>query len=315
MDPPEIVTDGSIRRQLDTRVDLDRLIGRLRRGAGDPSHRRTPAGWWRATRTPQGPVLLRLFVAGPQTVVDGWGAGAEWALQAAPQLLGLDDDRSGFEPGTGVLGELARRHPDLRIGRTNAVIEALIPSILEQKVTGKEAFGAFSRLVRGYGPLAPGPAAEPGNPATGMRLQPAPQQWTQIPSWVWRKAMVTDQRSATAIRAARRAAALERTLTAGDADAALRSLPGVGAWTSAEVRAIAHGDPDAWSIGDYHVPRQIVYGLTGLDCPREEADRRATALLVPWLGHRLRVQQLVIAGGRRPERHGPRRTLPTHFPR
>ncbi|WP_392507617.1 DNA-3-methyladenine glycosylase family protein [Naumannella halotolerans] len=296
-------------------VALDQPIGRLRRGAADPTHRRTAAGWWRATRTPQGPVLLRLVGEGTHTLVEAWGAGAEWAVETAEELLGLHDDRSGFRPGRGIVGELHRRHPQLRIGRTNAVTEALIPSIIEQKVTGKEAFGAWARLIRRYGEPAPGPAGWAGSPASGMRLQPSPEQWTQIPSWEWRRSMVEDKRSAAVVRVARRAAALERTLDAADPDTALRSLPGVGAWTSAEVRAVAHGDPDAWSVGDYHVPREIVHALTGQVCPREAADARATELLQPWLGHRLRVQLLVMASGLRPERHGPRRSLPTHLPR
>jgi 3-methyladenine DNA glycosylase/8-oxoguanine DNA glycosylase len=107
---------------------------------------------------------------------------------------------------------------------------------------------------------------------------------------------------------------LERTLSLGsaEADRALRSLPGVGPWTSAEVRQRAHGDADAWSIGDFHVGKNITYALTGevLD------DDAATALLEPYRGHRFRVQALLgLMGGvaRRP-RHAPRMTLPTHTP-
>ena len=39
--------------------------------------------------------------------------------------------------------------------------------------------------------------------------------------------------------------------------ARLESIVGVGPWTSAEVNAIALGDPDAVSVGDYHLPHQV----------------------------------------------------------
>ena len=94
------------------------------------------------------------------------------------------------------------------------------------------------------------------------------------------------------------------------ADRALRSFPGVGPWTSAEVRQRAHGDADAWSIGDYHVAKDITYALTGevLD------DDACTEILEPYRGHRFRVQTLLgMMGARRPRR-GPRMTLPTHTP-
>ena len=106
---------------------------------------------------------------------------------------------------------------------------------------------------------------------------------------------------------------IERLLTgtSAAADQALRSFPGVGAWTSAEVRQRAFGDADAWSIGDYHVGKNITLALTGevLD------DDACTEILEPYRGHRFRVQSLLamVPGARRP-RYGPRMTLPTHTP-
>ena len=106
------------------------------------------------------------------------------------------------------------------------------------------------------------------------------------------------------MRTAARAAALERTLTGSgeQADRALRSFPGVGQWTSAEVRQRAHGDADAWSIGDYHVAKDITYTLTGevLD------DDACEEILEPYRGHRFRVQSLLAMVGSR--RAAPRAT-------
>ncbi len=95
-----------------------------------------------------------------------------------------------------------------------------------------------------------------------------------------------------------------------EADRALRTLPGVGRWTSAEVRQRAHGDPDAMSFGDFHVARNVSFALTG-----EVMDDDDCAEVVRvYAGHRYRVQRLLeLAGIQRPRR-APRMTLPTHTP-
>ncbi|WP_432559583.1 DNA-3-methyladenine glycosylase family protein [Granulicoccus sp. GXG6511] len=267
--------------------------------------------WFRALSTPIGPALVQLD-EGREIVARAWGAGTDWALEQLPTLLGDHDDPAAFRPDHPVLREVQRRVPDMRVGRTEAVWEALAPAIIEQKVTGREAFAGFRRLVRRHGTAAPGPAREPGHPAHGMFCPPEPTGWARIPSWEWLKAGVEPARSRTLVTAARRADALERTLCVplDEADRRLRSLPGIGPWTSAEVRQRAHGDPDAWSDGDYHVPGMITLALVG-----EALDNDAAReVLEPYRGHRYRVQQLVELAGIRPERRGPRRTLPTHLP-
>jgi 3-methyladenine DNA glycosylase/8-oxoguanine DNA glycosylase len=243
-----------------------------------------------------------------------WGDGAEWVLDHLPHLLGEHDDLEGFEPRHPVVAEAHRRYGHFRVGRSDAVFEALAPACLEQVVTGKEAFRAWRLLVREFGEPAPGPAREVGSAAYGMFVAPPPEVWARVPSWRFLAAGVEQRRSRTLVRTAQRAAALERTLLGAHAaaDLALRSFPGVGPWTSAEVRQRAHGDADAWSIGDYHVGKNISFALTGepLD------DEACTELLEPYRGHRFRVQTLLsmMGGAARRPRHGPRMTLPTHTP-
>jgi len=88
-----------------------------------------------------------------------WGSGAEWALDRLPSLLGADDDPTGFVAHHPQVAAGLERHRHWRIGRTGLVMESLVPSILEQKVTGKQAFGSFRELVRRHGEPAPGPVA------------------------------------------------------------------------------------------------------------------------------------------------------------
>lgn len=259
--------------------------------------------------TPVGPSLGRFQDDGDDVLVTAWGPGATWVLDQAPRLLGCHD-AADFSPEHPVLRELVHRNPQLRVGATDLVCESLLPSVLEQKVTGAEAFRAINLLTRRHGLPAPGPAGREGHPAHGMRLPLTAGQWAGIPSWEYLKVGVEQRRSAILVGAARRESALERTLTSPDANRALCSLPGIGPWTSARTRQMAHGDPDAWSVGDYHVPRAISFAL----CGEQLDDDGCAELLEPYRGHRYRVELLLAHGGPRIERHGPRRSLPTHLP-
>lgn len=295
-------------------VLLGPLLSPHRRGPGDPTHRRLGWTWLRASRTPMGPVLLKIVTSGSQVAARAWGDGREYALDQLPRLLGVDDDPGSFVPRAEheALVAAHRRYPALRIGRSEAVFEALAPSCLEQVVTGKEAFRAWRLLVAEFGEPAPGPATDPDSAAFGMRLPPRPEVWARVPTWRFLAAGVEERRYRTLVGAAGRAAALERTLSldSGAADQALRSLRGVGAWTSAEVRQRSHGDPDAWSIGDYHVAKDITYALVG----EKLDDAACLEVLEPYRGHRYRVQMLLGLGAARAPRRGPRMTLPNHTP-
>ena len=57
----------------------------------------------------------------------------------------------------------------------------------------------------------------------------------------------------------------------------MRSLYGIGEWTIAETRIRALGDPDAVSVGDYHLAHHVGYALTGhrVDDAGNARDRHA----------------------------------------
>jgi hypothetical protein len=281
-------------------VDVPLTLSVYRHGGGDPAYHVDSAGAvWRTLLTPDGPGTLRVG-AGPGSLITGqaWGPGAAWLLDTLPAQLGAQDDLSGFTVRHPVVGELVLRHPGLRIGRTARVFEALVPAVLEQKVVGREAHRAWRTLLRQHGTRAPGPA-----PA-GMRVFPPPSAWTLIPSWDWHRAGVEGVRARTIIGAAAVAARLEQAseLDPAEADRRLRSLPGIGVWTSAEIRQRAAGDADAVSVGDYHLPRAVGWTLAG----RITDDAGMLELLAPYAGHRYRVTRLIELGGRLPPRRGPR---------
>jgi 3-methyladenine DNA glycosylase/8-oxoguanine DNA glycosylase len=283
-------------------VDLPATLGTLSRGAGDPTMRLGTSGVWWATRTPDGPATLRLVVV-PGTydvAATAWGPGAERVLGGVPSMLGAGDDPSGFVPRHPVVRELWRRHPGWRVPRTGRVLESLVPAVLEQKVTGREAWRAWRALLRAYGEPAPGPATMP----TGLRVPPAAQEWRRVPSWVWHRAGVDLSRSRTVVTAAGSAGRLEQLadVSPGEAARRMRSLPGVGAWTAAEVAQRALGDADAVSVGDFHLAALVGLALVG-----ERVDDDAMLeLLEPYRGHRYRAVRMIELAGISHERHGPR---------
>lgn len=287
-------------------VPVGAILGPFRRGPGDPTTVVDRDGtWWRAFRSPEGTATLALTPGADEVIARAWGAGAGWALDAVPALLGAGDDPSGFAPQHDVVTAAHRRFGGYRVPASRLVVDALVPAVIEQKVTGKEAFAAYRRLVRRYGEPAPGPRP--------LVVPPAPSGWAAIPSWEWLKAGVEPSRSRTVRGAVDRAGRLEECVAMDPVAARrrLESLPGVGVWTSGEVASRALGDADAVSVGDYHVARSITWALVG-----EELDDAAMLeLLEPYAGHRYRVQRLLELVGIDHPRRGPRRTLPTHFPR
>ncbi len=286
------------------------ILRQQRHGGADPTYRVDEAGRvWRGLRTPQGTATL-LIEARPgegDVHARAWGEGAEWALESVPAMLGAEDSWEGFEPRHPVLAEARRRHPDARIGRSGLLMESLVPAIIEQKVTGQEAFAGFRMLVHRFGERAPGPGVE-----RKVWVQPDPQTLRSIPSWEWLRLHIDPARSRAIVTVARVADSLERLVrgTPEEADRRMRSLPGIGVWTSAEVRQRTFGDPDAVSFGDYHVCKDVGWALTGT--PFDDAEMEA--YLEPWRPQRGRVPALLgLAGLRRP-RHGPRMSPRTHLP-
>nr|WP_231635330.1 DNA-3-methyladenine glycosylase 2 family protein [Luteipulveratus halotolerans] len=288
------------------------MVATLRHGPGDPSWQRDPSGLWWASRTPEGPVTTRLTVAGGDgadtVTARAWGPGSGWVLGRLPELLGDHDDPSTFDPTHPVLRDAHRRARHYRVPRSGLVIETLVPVVIEQRVTGRQAFAAYRTLVRRHGQPAPGPGA-----ARGLIVPPDARTWRAVPSWEWLRAGVDASRSDTLMRALTVARRLEECvdLPAEQARARLRAVPGIGVWTAAEVAQRALGDADAVSVADYHVAKNITYALEG----RVGDDERMLQLLAPYAGHRFRVQRLLeLAGVARPRR-GPRLSVPTHLPR
>jgi 3-methyladenine DNA glycosylase/8-oxoguanine DNA glycosylase len=280
-------------------VSLDLALGPLQRGRGDPAHQRESSGvWWRTSRTPDGVATSRLSSSAGEVQVSAWGPGAAWSIDNVPALLGAHDDVSGFEPQHPVIASTWRRLRHLRLGATGTVLELLVPSVIEQRVTGMEAHRSWRDLLRWFGDPAPGPA-----PA-GMRVVPEPDVWSRIPSWDWQRANVDPGRARTIRSAAAVASRLEEAvgLPREQRLRRLRHVPGIGAWTAAEVAQRAWADADAVSVGDFHIPALVGWALVG----RPVDDDEMLELLSCYPGHRHRAVRLVEASGVRKPGFGPR---------
>lgn len=298
-------------------VDLRLTLAIHRRGPADPTMRFSRDGsTWRASRTPEGPATIRLVPDGEAIRAQAWGRGASWAVEQAPALVGADDDPGDLAgriaaAGQPLLRTLFARYHAIQMGRTDRVLEALVPAIIEQKVTGDEARSAFAAIVRRHGEPAPGPWEAEGRPAPAasepapMFVPPAPETLAGLPGYAYHP-LGLERRRADAMRfAASRANRVEEcaSMPLPDAYARLRALPLVGPWTAAEVGLRAFGDPDAVSVGDFHLGPAICWALA-----REEqgTDERMLELLAPFAGHRARVIRLIEAAGIHAPRRGPR---------
>ncbi len=293
-------TDASTALPLPFPLDLDLTLGQLRHGPSDPTIRFGQDEVWRAARTPQGPASLRLRLRGTRLVADAWGTGARWMIGHTPALVGFDDQPNAFQPAHRLLADLHRRHPGLRLGRTGLVFEALLQTILEQKVPSVEAYASYARLVRALGEPAPGDA--------GLLLPPEPERLLATPYWAVHRLGIERRRFAVIQAAAARARRLEATTEMEPADArrVLMALPGIGPWSAAEVSVVAYGDRDIVSLGDYHLPHQVAWALAG---EARGSETRMLELLEPYRGHRARVIRLLTLGGIHAPRFGPRMRL------
>ena len=291
----------------DSPLDVAMTLSEHRRGKGDPTYERDAAGSvWRTSRMNSGPVTYRLTQISRTAVrCTAWGSGGVEFADTIPALLGSEDDASGFEPEHPTLQEAHRQFPHLRLGRTGLVMEALVPAILEQRVHGVAAFASWRLLVTKFGERAPGPTPRP------MYITPEPAVWRRIPSWEYHRANVDPARSKTIVRCAQVAGRLEEAAAMPPAEAItrLRAVPGVGIWTAAEVAQRAFGDPDALSVGDYHLAAVVGWSLLG----RPLDDDGMVDYMRPLAPHRFRaVRLLQVSGKAIKPKFGPRTPLVDH---
>ena len=287
------MTDESVSRRvridgpLDLRSTLRPLHGRFRRD-----------GWWHTARTEDGPATLRVTREAEHVVGEAWGPGADDLLARLAAISGLEDDPTRFNTDHPIVGDLHRKNPGRRFGKTGRVFDALVVAICGQKVTGTEAAAAIRGLIRRFSDPAPGPQA--------LRLPPDPEAMAQAPYWEYHPLHLEKRRADLLRRVAADAAAINalESVDSINARGRLAAHRGIAEWTTASTVGVSHGDADAVPVGDYHIKHTVVYHLTGR--PRG-TDEEMLELLEEFRPHRNRVVRLLHTLGHEPA-FGPRST-------
>lgn len=257
-------------------------------------------GWWLAARTPDGSGSLRVMRTREELRGEAWGEGAQWLIDRLAAIAGLADEPTSFQTDHPIVGELHRRHPGWRFGRTDLVFDALVHGIVEQKVTGHEAQAAMRALRARFGDPAPGPHSR-------LRLPADPVRMAEAPYWAYHELHLEKRRADVLRRVAASADAVDgwNDLPAARAGERLLGFAGIGVWTVSKTLAVSHGDADQLDVGDFHLKHMVVHHLTGRD---RGTDEEMLELLEPFRPHRGRVARLIHTMGHAPK-FGPRVAL------
>ncbi len=248
--------------------------------------------------TAEGPATLHVLT--PLTdgltasvTAEAWGPGAQSALARVPGMCGAGDRPETFVAHHEVVAEAIRRRPGRRLPAIGSLVDVLVPTIIEQKVTGDEAKRSFRALCWALGSEAPGPVR--------LRLQPHPDRLAELGYAAFHRFGIERKRADVLLRVVRRAGRIESLLDRDPAAArrALEALPGLGPWTSAAATLMAFGDPDAVIVGDFWFPHLVENALTGR---RRSTDAQMLEHLAPYVGHRARAQMLLVGLGSIPRR-------------
>ena len=233
-------------------------VGQLSLGRHDPAARFIDGAYWLATPTPGGPASLRLHREGATLVATGYGPGAEWVVDHADAIAGLRDRLDGFDALAAahpVVADLARTYRGVRLPATGQVFPRVLRAVFSRRSPARRRTGRTRR---------PCAASGPRRPARCDRLccRPTPERWPP-------RRTGSSTRSGWSSGAPTRSAGSPPGRPAGavrgpaEVTARLTAIPGVGPWTAAEVVRIAFGDPDAVSVGDYHIPNTVAWALAG----------------------------------------------------
>lgn len=278
-------------------------LGQFQWGRYDPCCRVSDDEWVRATLTPEGPGTIRLTgLDSDSPVVEAYGPGADWLVARVPDLLGRHDDGETVVPAHHAVVEARRRYGALRLGRSHNAYHELLPAVLGQRITAREAARQWSALVRAWGEPAPGP--------WDLMVPPRPSVLARIPYFRLHPLGIERQRARTLVSVASAADSLpdcDRGDPPSEMTRRLSDIVGVGEWTAAVAGAVAFGDPDALPVGDFHAKNTVTWALTGR--PRG-SDEEMVRLLEPYAGHRFRVLRWLQMAGWRAPRYGPGRRTP-----
>lgn len=278
-------------------VDVSRSLQLQRFGPFDPCYRLGDGEGAVAIWPEAGPVTAHFRERGDEVVVRLWGPGAVAVAPRVARWAGAVDTFAGFAPEHPTLRQLHQRHRRVRQLVYPVVLEALVRTILQQRVAWKDAAASWKQMAERWGRAAPGPF--------GLVTPPDPGRLAGLRYHEVHELGVERRRAGVIREVAQRRARLQEVLDLEPAAAVgfLRRLPGIGPWTIGSLGSQALAHADAIPLGDLWLPSTIAWLLA-----QEERgdDPRMIALLRPYRPHRARVFQLTILGRLSAPRRAPR---------
>lgn len=291
-------------------IDLGKTLGSLITLRSDPTVRLGHNRFERATLTPDGPASIRIDWASrepdlnptherptatsPATATaTTWGAGAQWLLDRAPELCGLEDDASGFAPTEEPLRRLWRQNQGARMARTSTVWHDASCMILQQRVTTADAGQQWAAMTRSLGEPAPGPV-KLCLPASAETLAKLP--YTELHRFGIERQRADYLRGVASVAHRLQAMTKQRF---SEACPRLQTVRGLGPWTLGWLGAQTWGDADSVMTGDSGLPSLVTWFF---EQEHWGTDARMLELLEPFRPHRYRIIKLIYGSGVSPPR-------------
>ena len=265
-------------------------------GKHDPRARLTTDQYAFSSNLPSGTATALIKVQGEALKVEIWGDGRDELDLALPELLGTNQALIAEEAHQLPKPLLELRAQGLR--RTNRahlpLTETLVPIVLQQLVTWREAAASWRALLHRYGSAAPGP----------LKLQTPPSAETlanlSLPEYrglgIAVKRARTIQKLSVNLQRHQHKAPEELTKLA-------MKSPGVGPWTQALFLGLEAGYSDVIPTGDYHLPSTVMWALNGT---RSGTDEDMVYALEPYRGYRFDIIRLIMGSNISVPRRNPR---------
>ena len=267
----------------------------------DPTTRWDGRHFWRTMRTIEGPATLHLTVTDSEVTADAVGPGAHLALERVDSMLGSNDRYPDLFTRHPVIARAQRNYGLLKLGASLDPYHELLPAVLGQRVTAREAYMQWREICTDFGQPAPQSTGAPT-----LFLPPEPDALRKLPYWKFHRYGIERHRAQTLTEVARHENFLHRlvTLPPQDATNQLQKIAGVGPWTAAVAGLAAFGDSDALCVGDFHAKNTVAFALTGA---HRGTDEEMCRLLSVYSPHRARVLRWLQLDGWNAPAHGPRR--------
>lgn len=270
-------------------IDAARTFALQRFGTYDPTATFDRNALRKAFSAPHGPCVVSIAKIPTGISIEVEGADEESVLEDLIAAFRAEDGYAAFAPEHPLLAKLHRTVGGLRLVRVPWRFDTAACTVLQQRVTVREALQQWRRIAMRY-----------GERAGDLHVFPSAERVARMESWRFEELGVDPKRTR-----ALHALAFEvhrRNLFAENDVARVRkvmmSIRGIGPWTTENTLGFGWGDPDALPLADLHIPHLVCWALAReKHASGERADERMVELLEPYRGQRFRALRLLMASG------------------